>query len=275
MPDKNKPTNDEQLRLENEIQKINLEINLEINHGAEEFFVADDLPPDMEKTFLDNVTKFEEQYAKGDTISVHEFIGSPNAPNKGEVEDFETEIERILKLLEEKGVTIDRPDHLTPIGYYNFLTTDLFEHQMMNVRIPGMIYGFIYDEFRHDGPSFIEDHVEEFLGKLLTLDKPFEYEWLSETCRGSKDQMTKEEVLECIHHFRAQFDELTPVAFKKLDMQFHNGFMYFFFGIAWEGKRPNGETVSFEDGGISQLFFEDGEWMLQGIQMPGFQFEKV
>jgi siroheme synthase (precorrin-2 oxidase/ferrochelatase) len=269
MPDKNQ-NQDDQLRLENELSKI----NLEINHGAKEFFVSDDLPPEMEKAFLENVARFEQEYAKGDTISVYEFIGSPDYVPVEKVEDAEKEIERILALLEEKGVTIDRPEHLAPIGYYRFLTHDLFQHQMMNVQIEGMIHGFIYSEFRHDGPEFVEEHVEDFLLRLLNLERPFEFEFLSETCRSQQEAMTKEEALACIQQFRAQYDELVPLAFQQLEMKYHEGFMYFVFGIAWEGKR-NGETEEYEGTGICQLEFEGEEWMVQGVQMPGFEFEKA
>jgi len=49
---------EDQLRFENEIKKI----NLEINHGAEELFVSKDLPPELEKMFLDNIANFEGRF---------------------------------------------------------------------------------------------------------------------------------------------------------------------------------------------------------------------
>lgn len=262
---------EDQLRFENEMKKI----NLEINHGAEELFVSNDLPPELEKMFLDNIANFEAQHSRGELIAVYDFIGQPNFTPIEEVEDFEKEIERILQLLEAKQVTIDRPKHLAPIGYYRFLTNDFFQHQMTNYKVEGMIHGFLYDEFRHDGPQFIKAHVEEFLLRLLNLEKVFELEWLSETCRTQTEVMTKEEALDCIHRFRNQFGELVPVAFEEMEMTYNNGFMYLVFGIAWDGKRKGEQELQRQEGvGICQLEYEGKEWMVQGVQMPGFEFEK-
>lgn len=269
--EKENSKSDEQIRLENEIQKI----NLQINHGAQDFFVSDNLPPELEKAFLENVAKFEEEYADSEMVSVFEFIGKPDYPSAEETDDIEETIAHILQLLEEKNVTVDRPEHLTSIGYYHFLVKDFFQHQMKNIPIEGMIHGFSYDEFHHDGPEFIEAHVETFLLRLLNLEDEFEFEWLSETCRSKKESMTKEEVLACIHRFRAQHNELIPVAFQKLEMKYHEGFMYFIFGIAWEGKRTGDSEMQQHEGtGICQLEYEGAEWMVQGVEMPGFEFEK-
>lgn len=270
MPDENQKDQD-QIRLENEIKKI----NLELNHGMESFVTSGDLPPEIEAAFLDNVAKFEEGYSDAKQIALYDFIGRPSFQPTKEVENPEAEIARILKILEEKSISIDRPDHLTPLGYYNFLTNDLFQHQMVDFSVEGMIHGFLYNEFRHDGPEFVEEHVEDFLLTLLNLEDSFEIEWLSESCRSEKENMSKEEALNCIHQFRAQYDELIPLAFEKRELSYNNGFMYFIFAIAWTGRKSGEQESKEQEGmGICQLAFEEGEWMIQGVQMPGFQFEK-
>ncbi|MEM0991699.1 MAG: hypothetical protein AAF847_03435 [Bacteroidota bacterium] len=261
----------EQIRLENELKKI----NLEMEHGMQAFFGSDDLPPELEAMFLDNIAKFEAQHVKGKQITVYDFIGRPDVIPVEQVQQAEEQIARLLKILEGKGISIDRPEHLTSIGYYRFLTEDFFAHQMTDYQVEGMIHGFLYSEFRHDGPEFIQAHVEDFLLNLLNLNKPFETNWLSESCRSERENMTKEEVLDCVQRFRSQYDELIPLAFEKNDLVYNEGFMYLMFAIAWEGRVVGAnESQRHEGMGIAQLFLENGEWMIQGIQMPDFQFEK-
>ena len=48
--------------------------------------------------------------------------------------------------------------------------------------------------------------------------------------------------------------------------------MYLIFGIAWEAVPVIGEKETHEGMGICQLGWEDGEWMVQGVNMPGFSF---
>ncbi len=136
-----------------------------------------------------------------------------------------------------------------------------------------MIQGFIYSEFRHDGPEFIREHVEETLLDLLNLEKDFRGEWLSENCRNEKACITKAEALESIRRFRSRYRSITPVAFRPEDIRTIDSAVYFFFGVAWEGHPVRGGApVRYEDLGISQVAFEDGEWRVQGILMPGFTF---
>ncbi|HRJ17025.1 MAG TPA: hypothetical protein PLI34_18645, partial [Saprospiraceae bacterium] len=53
-----KLTPEEELRMENQLKAL----DLEINHGAVNF-LSDDLPPEITKMFLENVANFEAAHA--------------------------------------------------------------------------------------------------------------------------------------------------------------------------------------------------------------------
>ena len=268
MKDQNQNSED-QLRLENEIQKI----NLEINHGATSFYSAEDLPPEIEKMFLDNVTQFEANYAAGKQIPIYDFIGQPDLPDFESIQDFKTAVEDLQNILEQKNIVITSPEKMTDQGFYRFLTQDFLAHEITDMEQNGMIQYFSYDEFRHDEPKFIHQHVEEFLLDLLNLNTPFEFEWMSETCRSDRDEISKEQALTLIHNFRSEYETLVPIAFQVEELIPNNGFMYLSFGIAWEGQlKGDLEKEKHEGLGICQLQLEEGEWNIQGVQMPGFKF---
>jgi hypothetical protein len=268
--EENPLTPDEEQRIENELKALDLELTF----GAHTH-ISGDAPPEIINEWLGNVKRYEEQYANAPKVPVIEFIGKPDIKPADALteQNLEPEIERLLKLLEEKCVLIDRPEHLSPQRYYRFLSEEFMQHPMTNHSAPGMMHFFNYDEFHHDGPEFIKDHVSDFLLGLLNLDHDFEGLWLSENCRDDHDVRSKEEVRRRCNTFRAMHQELKPLAFQPEKAEVHSGTMYLFFGIAWEGLPANGgEKQSHEGMGICQLGWEDGEWLVQGVNMPGFSF---
>jgi hypothetical protein len=265
-----KLTPEEELRIENEIKAL----DLEITYGATNF-ISDDAPPELIKMFLDNVANFEVAHADARQVSVREFAQIPDPTPLAEVadEDLEQHIQTLLEQLETAGVVIDRPEHLTPRGYYHFLTEVFLDEEMTDYAAPGMIHGFSYSDFRHDGPEFIREHVEETLLDLLNLGHDFDGEWISETCRDQTEALTKAEVVERIHIFRSQYKKIKPLAFQAQHVQRTEAGMYFFFLIAWEGTPLHSDEPEHHEGpGVSQIGWENGEWMVQGIMMPGFEF---
>lgn len=268
--EENQLTPEEEQRIENELKALDLELSF----GAQ-MHIGSDAPPEIVSQWLDNVKKYEEQYADAPKVPVYEFIGKPEIKPADSLiaAELEPEIERLQKLLEEKGVLIDRPEHLSPKRYYRFLTDEFMEHPMTNHSAPGMMHFFNYDEFHHDGPEFIKAHVSDFLLDLLDLGHDFEGLWLSNNCRDDHNAITKKEVMLRCNTFRAMHRELKPIAFQPDKAETHSGTMYLFFGIAWEGIPASGGEKQHHEGlGICQLGWEGEEWLVQGVTMPGFAF---
>ncbi len=267
--EENKLSPEEEKGIENALKALDLELTFGANT-----FISEDAPPEIINQWLDNVKNYEQQYANVSKVSVYQFIGQPDIPSTGSLkeEELEPAIERLLNLLEEKCVLIDRPKHLSPRGYYYFLTEEFLQHPMTDYSAPGMMHFFNYHEFHHDGPEFIKEHVSDFLLDLLNLGHEFEGVWLSENCRDDHDAITRSEVMLRCNTFRAMHRELKPLAFQPENAQIHDGTMYLFFGIAWEATPLNGEKQKHEGLGICQLGWEGGEWLVQGLNMPGFAF---
>jgi hypothetical protein len=262
---------EEEQRIENELKAL----NLELKHGLTHFFAADDAPPELVGQFLDNVAKFHEAQARGELVPIRQYAKIGNLPPADTLDESELEphIDALLRQLEVRGVAIDRPEHLSARGYYRFLTDEFLEQQITNQPVPGMIHGFLYSELRHDGPEFIRDHVEETLLDLLNFDEEFRGEWISEHCRNQTEAITKAQALESIHIFRSRYRSITPIAFQPEEIKPTHDALYLLFGIAWEGHPvQGGEAECYEGLGISQVAWEEGEWRVQGLMMPGFEF---
>jgi len=265
-----KLTPEEELRIENELKAL----DIDLTYGAHSF-ISDDAPPELVRLFLDNVANFEAVHANEKKVPIRQFAEIPDPLPAAEIADadLETHIKNLLEQLETCGVIIDRPEHLKARGYYIFLTEKFLEEEVTNCSAPGMIMGFSYSDFCHDGPEFIRDHVEETIIDIILLDKDFDGEWISETCRSQTDPLTKSEVVERIHIFRSKYLKIAPIAFQPEGVKRTAVGLYFFFLIAWEGTPVGGgEVERYEGSGVSQIGWKDGEWWVEGIMMPGFEF---
>ena len=225
---------------------------------------------------MDAVKQREESYQKVGKVPILKYIGNPTFLPLSEISDGQLlpEIERTLNLLEEKWIIISRPEGMNDRGFYKFLLDDFLPHEISAYHEEGLMQPFSYHDFRHDHPDFIKSHVQELIEEIIDLRKPFEGIWLSETCRDAKNAISKATVIARVNAFRARYQEIIPIAFSTFK-HFHapDGTMYQEIGVAWKGIPANGNDPEEHDGhGICQVTFEDGEWLVQGVMMAGFEF---
>ena len=224
---------EEALRADNEIKSL----NLELKYGALHTHISEDAPPELISQWLDNVTSYEEQCAKAEKITIHEFVGKPALRMASTLKDseLEPEIERLTTVLEKHFVLTDRPEHLKPRDYYRFLCEEFMQHLMTNYSAAGMIHFFPYEEFHREGPEFIELHAGEFIQDLMNLDRPYEGVWLSENLRDDFNKITKSQALERINAFRAHYRKIELGAFSIIKVEQTPVGMYFLFHAEWFG----------------------------------------
>lgn len=93
---------EEALRADNEIKSL----NLELKYGALHSHISEDAPPELIGRWLDNVTSYEEQYAKAEKVTIHEFVGKPVLQKVSSLKDseLESEIKRLTAVLEKHFV---------------------------------------------------------------------------------------------------------------------------------------------------------------------------
>jgi hypothetical protein len=265
-----KLTPEEELRIENELKAL----NLELKHGGITHF-SDDVPPEIINQWLSNVTTFEEEFKTAAKITVFEKMGKPKFASLDLLEDstLPGEIERLEQMLFEHGVAVSKPDRIGQEEYYRFLTEDVFNHEMPDTTVPDMFTLVDYDMYYPEVHEVIREFADEILLDLLNLDKPFKGGYFSQYLRNSTDAITPEQVLQTISDFRASYQKIIPVAFQPEQMMGDASCLYFIFMIRWEGIPKSGKDKKEHEGmGVMQFAQEDGEWKLQGVQMPGFEF---
>jgi len=261
---------EEQLRADNEIMAM----SLELSHGGMTH-ISDDAPPELVNAWLKNVTAYEAQHQNAPLIAVFDCIGRPAfaTPELLEASTLPGEIERLEEILHTHGLIVIRPDYVDDDTFYTFLVTELFAHEIPNLRLPGMITMLDYEEFHPNHPEIIRQNVSEFLLDLLNIEQPYTASWLSDHLRDDQNCIDKETALARIQAFRDRYKTIKPIGFNPEEVLNTEHGTHLMFGICWEGQPVEGGKKEHHEGlGVVQLGYEDKEWLVQGVQMPGFKF---
>ena len=157
-----------------------LKMKLMLERGAE-FHVTgneNELPPALENAFLRNIEAFEKQFDQRKTISVFDKIGRPCWFKKIETIPYhliDEAWEELSNYMQQYNIRLDVcSPNISNWELYRFTTEELFQLEIDDIDLPGMITGFIYDEF-HPDPVYDNKRLVEhnlFLdifgtGKLL------------------------------------------------------------------------------------------------------------
>jgi len=167
MKDKKDPqlTADEALSAENELLKM----KLKLEHGMDGM-EADHLPPAVQNEWLKNICAFEEQYKNAKRTTVYDFLDRPSFQKAETLTDDEIglELERIQSIMAKNNVELDCLASYDSATIYRFITEELFAHEMDDIRIPGMVTHFIYEEFHPNHEYDVKQNGETFVTSILS-----------------------------------------------------------------------------------------------------------
>ncbi len=206
-------SSEEELRVENDIMKM----KLMLENGAEFHSNTDsELDPRIENDFLHYIAEFERQSENPVYIRVFDKIGQPDQFKMvADIPDEEMDAawKSLSDYLHQHQISVDVcSPNITSRELYRFVTEELFEYKMDDMNIPGMMTGFIYDEF-HPDPVYdntrtaIEDCIHYILEK-----QPMEwlYNFFDEGLRLNEHvSLTAEEFRTRVNRFKDAYSTLT------------------------------------------------------------------
>ncbi|GBD92292.1 hypothetical protein BMS3Abin04_03027 [bacterium BMS3Abin04] len=138
-----------------------------------DFHKPDDskLTPELENEFLNYVQQFEEQAASTEYLKVIEYLGNPVFKKLEAVNqiDLSEEIEKVMQIYNTNNINIHvvENDDVTDEEFYKFITEELPEHVMQNMRIEGMNTNYIYEEFHPNDKLDSKDTIEHLIYDFL------------------------------------------------------------------------------------------------------------
>lgn len=210
--DCNEMSREEKLRVENDFLKM----KIMIEHGGH--FCANgaaiELPPEIENEFLSNIIAFEKQFASRKMTTVFEKIGKPTQFKPArEIPDgeIETAWENLSEYLNTHGIDLSAcSPKITSAELYRFTVEELFACEVDDINVPGMISGFIYDEFHPDHEYDNSRAAEQDC--ISAILNSSQLEWM----HNFKDQiqlnhsstLSKEEFKSRINRFKESYDDI-------------------------------------------------------------------
>jgi hypothetical protein len=206
----------ERLKAENDFLKM----KLMLENGAEFGEASNtELPAEIENQFLKNMIEFETQYASRKTIKVFDRIGRPRQfVDVNEVPDeiIDEAWDELSSWLQQHGIFLDVcSPNVTKRELYRFTTEELFTYEMDDINIPGMMHGFIYDEF-HPDPVYettrvaTNDCMQRILSKApLDWTHQFKKQHLR---LNDHTNLALEEFKALVNRFKSFYEELEIVS---------------------------------------------------------------
>ncbi len=132
-----------------------------------------DLPPEIEAQWLNYVEEFERQYENATQIPLRQFVGFPSIRPLADIptSEVEAELDRLLDLLAEHSVYVDFLNDVEVEEAYRFISEELLDEEIDDMRIPGMNLNFIYEEFHPNDAEDVKMWAREFLDAFFRKDE--------------------------------------------------------------------------------------------------------
>ena len=127
------------------------------------------LPSDVESQWLSNIEEFERQFGNARRVTVREFLGFPSFKSLGEIprEELEAELNDVVDVLSQHSLAVDCLADVSDEKLYRFITTELVNEEIDDIRIEGMRHCFIYEEFHPNDEYDAKSAAEHFLWDIF------------------------------------------------------------------------------------------------------------
>ena len=207
---------EDELRMDNKIKRLELELKGAkfIEHNPQGI----ELPPEVEAQMLDQILQFEKMKGEAKEVKIYEFLGKPRYKKIETLtsEEIILEKERILKLMEKKGIILGSMETVDDTEMYRFITEELFEKMMLDMPIKGFIRHFIYEEFHPNEELNAKKTIEFFFQAYMTEDVDLA---LSILCR--------DEAISYLKNFKELYDsmELETLEIRKTSLKKRTGYI--------------------------------------------------
>ena len=264
-------SSEDELKAENNLLKL----KLTLEHGMK-MSESDDLPADVENHWLKSVYAFEQQYRDARSVKVYDHIGRPVFMKCDQLSAIEIsgERQRLQSIMAENGVELDCICEYDDATIYRFITEELFEHEMDDIRIKGMTYHFIYEEFHPNHDYDLRRDATRFLRALFGREWNAEYDgmMLNGKVNFSGKEYDRAGMAAIIQTFQEAHTffciksvDISEVVF---DMATGKAEVRAKFDVSSQQK--HGSKIQYEGECILHFQREFDFWSINSLHMPGF-----
>lgn len=164
-----------------------------------------DLPPEIEAEWLKNIEEFERQCESAEDVTIRHYVGDPTFPPLARIPPGKIEhaLFIVLRHLFQHGIGVEF-DHTVPCSeVYRFITEELMDVIVDDVRVEGMTQVFIYEEFHPDELSEAKVCAEMFMESLCRATGVNHEAFLAATGSADEEIRKRTILLDRIAQFQA------------------------------------------------------------------------
>ena len=128
-----------------------------------------EIPAEVESQWLDSVEALETQFRSAGEVMVREYVGRPQfRPIESiPVARIPHEVELILEFLHDRHVNVEFLAEVSDADAYRFLTGELMDQRIENIRLEGLSTCFIYEHYHPNDRYDATEVVKDFLWRLF------------------------------------------------------------------------------------------------------------
>lgn len=255
---KNFESSDEEENLKNENEFLKMKLMLEQGAQFGTMQADSELPAGIENEFLNYIMAYEKQAVERKMIKIFDKIERPNH-FKPVNEIHDDEIENAWNNLDEYlrkysiELSVCSPN-ISDRELYRFTTEELFNHEMNDMNVPGMMSCFTYDEFYPDYKYDNTRHAVEDCIEVILKKKHFDWMPLlkKENLRiNDHYPVSEKEYINLINRFKDAYEDI--------QLQEMNDPVCTIEGNSCYVKGNYDVTLTFS----SEEIFINGEWMVE------------
>ena len=257
--DNTNPDKRNNLRHEND----ELKKKLEDEFGAAKSWTNSDLSPEMENEFLNRIMAFENAWKDTKQVTLFEYLGKPSYRRIEELkpEEIGTELDRIYALMLKHQVRLETICDVSEHELYRFITEELFLEEKDDMRVPGMMSCFTYEEFHPNHEYDIRRYTDEFIKMYLDKNSDFYRKVLSADAE-KQDWHT---------HFRDTFSRFELLKFEienlTYNLETEKALVDFECTIKAEVEGSR-DVFRFTGKGKLGFVYQYGYWYVDSVELP-------
>lgn len=216
-----------------------------------------DMPPEVESQWLDYILEFERQFENAPRITVRARIGDPTLPPVDTLNEDElvAGVDALIDLLAAHYIAIDFQGDVDYETVYRYLTEELLDEEIDDIRIPEMWLNFTYATDEYNAEWWVGEFVSAvFRHNLDDVQNSVDDKQLWTNSAG------KPETIAGLEALWAQMPVVERVSFEALETQITGDEGQLLGRVTWAAE---GETHSIEVSfGVYRSRYLDEAWSI-------------
>jgi hypothetical protein len=213
-------------------------------------------PPEPYHTWDEYFEDFDRQLEEAPPVTVRKRIGNPQLRPADDIPDSEMEedLDKLIELLYANNIVIDFLHDIEDREAYLFITEELLDETMDDIRIPEMYSHFIYEEFHPNDEDDVELWTGEFLDTFFNEGTEGFFIPIGDTelYDANGNSISQEEFRRQIDEFHALYPAITEYEYEIQSLQIEGDYATVGVRISWAGLSQPEQAME-RHAGISTL----------------------